>query len=103
LIGKPTGVTNRMFRIGFALTAILAILVGLLVGTLNSEPATLDLLWVQLHWPLGLLVLAALSVGLLLGLFLSWLFVVWPERLHQRNRNRLPAAQAVAVREPPDA
>ena len=92
-----------MFRIGFALTAILAILVGLLVGTLNSEPATLDLLWVQLHWPLGLLVLAALSVGLLLGLFLSWLFVVWPERLHQRNRNRLPAAQAVAVREPPDA
>ena len=92
-----------MFRIGFALTAILAILVGLLVGTLNSEPATLDLLWVHLHWPLGLLVLAALSVGLLLGLFLSWLFVVWPERLYQRNRNRLPAAQAVAVREPPDA
>jgi len=42
-------------------------------------------------------------VGLLLGLCLSWLFVVWPDRLHQRSRNRLPSAQAVAVREPPDA
>ena len=92
-----------MFRIGFALTAMLAILVGVLIGTLNSEPATLDLLWVQLHWPLGVLMLAALSAGLLLGLGLSWLFVVWPERLRQRARNRRPASQAVSLQEPPDA
>ena len=40
---------NRFF---FALVAVLAVIVGLLVGTLNSDKVPLDLLWFQLQWPL---------------------------------------------------
>lgn len=92
-----------MFRIGFVLTAVLAVLAGLLIGTLNAAPATLDLLWLQLHWPLGLLVLAGLSLGVLLGIGLTWLFVVWPGRLRHRAQQRLIPPEQAAWRGPPDA
>jgi cytochrome b561 len=91
-----------MFRLAFVVIALLAVLAGLLIGTLNSEPATLDLLWLQLHWPLGLLVLAGLSLRVLLGIGMNWLLVGWPMRLRERNRRRSPAAQA-GWQEPPDA
>lgn len=67
-----------MYRFAFIFAAILAVAFGLLVGTLNAEPVTLDLLWFQLHWPLGLVLLAALAVGLALGVFLTWLTRVLP-------------------------
>ncbi len=69
---------NRLF---FGLVAVLAISTGLLVGTLNADKVTLDLLWIQLEWPLGLLILLAFAVGLLLGLLLANLTQVFPLRL----------------------
>jgi len=69
---------NRLF---FGLVAVLAISTGLLVGTLNADKVTLDLLWIQLEWPLGLLILLAFAVGLLLGLMLANLTQVLPLRL----------------------
>ena len=69
---------NRLF---FGLVAVLAITTGLLVGTLNADKAMLDLLWIQLEWPLGLLILLAFAVGLLLGLVLAYLTHVFPLRL----------------------
>ena len=62
-----------MYRVLFIVITVLAIALGLLVGTLNSETVSVDLLWFQLDWPLGLLLLVACSAGLLLGLLLSWL------------------------------
>lgn len=74
-----------MNRLIFGLVAVLAIAVGLLVGTLNSEKVALDLLWLQLDWPLGLLVLLFFTTGLLLGLVMVYLSQVFPLRLKLRK------------------
>jgi uncharacterized integral membrane protein len=81
-----------MNRLMFGLVAIIAIVVGLLVGTLNSDRVTLDLLWIQIQWPLGLLILLSLSSGLLLGFILIYVSQVFPLRL------RLSKSQAQFVR-----
>ena len=74
-----------LFRIIFIIVITLAVATGLLVGTLNSDTVSVDLLWVQLEWPLGLLLLSALSAGLLLGLALAWFFTVLPLRVQLRK------------------
>lgn len=77
-----------MYRIAFILITALAVAMGLLVGSLNSEITSLDLLWVQLAWPLGLILLCAAALGLLLGLVLVWLFSVLPLRAQLRKVTR---------------
>lgn len=78
-----------MYRIGFIVVMVLAIVLGLLVGILNHALVEVDLLWVQLNWPLGLLLMAALAVGVLLGLALAWLFTVLPLRLKLRKARKV--------------
>jgi uncharacterized integral membrane protein len=77
-----------LYRIAFILVTILAVFLGLVVGTLNSDPVTLDLLWVQIDWPLGLVLLTASAAGLLLGLVLAWLFSVLPLKARLRKAAR---------------
>jgi len=77
-----------LYRIAFILITALAVAMGLLVGTLNSEVTFLDLLWVQLEWPLGLILLCAAAAGLLLGLVLAWLFSILPLRAQLRKAAR---------------
>lgn len=74
-----------VYRIGFIVLAIAAVALGLVVGTLNSEPVVVDLLWVQIDWPLGLVMLVALTLGIALGLLLIWLSSVLPLRLRMRK------------------
>lgn len=74
-----------MFRVIFIIITVLAVAIGLLVGTLNSETVSVDLLWLQIEWPLGLLLLTAGASGLVLGLFLTWLFGVLPLRSQLRK------------------
>jgi len=74
-----------LYRIVLIIVITLAIAMGLLVGTLNSVMVSVDLLWIQFEWPLGLLVLSALSVGLFLGLGLAWLFTILPLRVQLRK------------------
>ncbi len=74
-----------MHRLIFGLVSLAAITVGLLVGTLNSDQVRLDLLWVQLEWPLGLLLLLSLAVGLLLGMVMIYFSRVLPLRLKLRE------------------
>lgn len=76
-----------MKKIGFTLIAILAVVVGLLVGTLNSSPVSLDLLWVQYELPLGMAILAGFSVGLVAGLIFLYVFRILPLR-HQLRKAR---------------
>ncbi len=80
-----------MNRIGFGLVAVTAVVLGLLVGTFNSDGVQLDLLWVQLEWPLGLLILIAFAFGLLLGVCLVYLSHVLPLRLKLRRQRALTA------------
>ena len=72
-------------KIGFILMATLAIVVGLLVGTLNSDPVQLDLLWVQFALPLGLAILLGFSLGLVSGLSILYFARVLPLRFQLRK------------------
>ena len=74
-----------MYRIAFIIVAVLAIALGLLIGTLNSDTVGVDLLWVQLQWPLGLLLLCVFAVGILLGLLICWLSGIMPLRARLRK------------------
>jgi putative membrane protein len=74
-----------LYRFAFILVTLLAIALGLVVGTLNPDTVYLDLLWVQLEWPLGLVLLAAGALGLLLGLLLAWFFSILPLRARLRK------------------
>jgi len=70
---------------GFILMALIAIVIGLLVGTLNSDTVSLDLLWIQFDLPLGLAILLGFSVGLISGLGMIYLGRVLPLRLQLRK------------------
>ena len=74
-----------MYRVIFIIIAVLAIALGLLVGYLNSDSVSFDLLWIQLQWPLGLLILGVFAVGLLTGLLLAWVFGIMPLRVRLRR------------------
>ena len=74
-----------MYRIGFIIVAVLAVTLGLLVGTLNSSLVHLDLLWMQLDWPLGLIVLLSFTAGILIAVAFTWISVVMPLRLRIRK------------------
>ena len=74
-----------MKKIGFILVAVIAIVVGLLVGTLNSGLVQLDLLWIQFELPLGLAILLGFSIGLVTGLGMIYLARVVPLRLQLRK------------------
>ncbi len=77
-----------MYRLAFILVTVLAIVLGLVVGTLNPDTVVLDLLWVQLEWPLGLVLLTAGALGLLAGLLLAWFFSILPLRARLRKTGR---------------
>lgn len=76
-----------MYRWLLILLLLLAAVAGLVVGVLNGNPATLDLLFVELTLPLGGLVLLALAAGVLGGLVLAWLLFFLPARLKRRIRS----------------
>lgn len=86
----------------FILVALLAVTIGLLLGTLNASPVTVDLLWVQLRWPLGLVLVVALALGILLGVAATWLLQVWPARVALRRARREAQNASAAVPSPPD-
>jgi uncharacterized integral membrane protein len=74
-----------------------------LVGTLNSDPVQLDLLWNQYQLPLGLVILLGFSLGLLTGLAVVYLSRVLPLRLQLRNaRSRLSKQDSEELSLPDD-
>lgn len=78
-------------RIGFILLALAAIAFGLVVGTLNSDPVAVDLLWQQIEWPLGLVIIVSLVLGFAIGMLLVWLTTVVPLRLKLRRQRTIGA------------
>jgi uncharacterized integral membrane protein len=86
-----------LYRVAFIIVTLLAVGFGLIVGTLNAEPVRVDLLWVQVEWPLGLVVVGACATGLLLGLLLAWLFSVLPLRARLRKATEQARRDSTAV------
>jgi len=90
-------------KTGFYLMALAVILLGLLVGTLNSDSVHLDLLWVQFDLPLGLAILLGFSFGLLTGLSMIYLGRIIPLRLQLRKaRSDLIKQDSTALTSPDD-
>jgi uncharacterized integral membrane protein len=89
-------------KLGFILMAVAAIVLGLLVGTLNSSPVQLDLLWIQFELPLGLAILLGFSLGVLLGLSAIYLARVLPLRLQLRKARAALVKQDTSNLSPPD-
>jgi uncharacterized integral membrane protein len=89
-------------KVGFILVAFIAIVVGLLVGTLNSSPVQLDLLWVQFELPLGLAILLGFSVGILMGMGAVYIARVLPLRLQLRRALAASAKEDGTGISPPD-
>jgi uncharacterized integral membrane protein len=90
-----------LYRIFFIIVIVLAVAVGLLVGSLNSDAVPIDLLWVQFEWPLGLLILSIFAAGLLMGLCLAWFFSILPLRIQLRkiqNSSLTPSSQSLKDR-----
>ncbi|MDZ7789509.1 MAG: lipopolysaccharide assembly protein LapA domain-containing protein [Xanthomonadales bacterium] len=77
-----------MFRWLLILFVLAAAVAGLVIGVLNAETVSLELLVIELSLPLGALVLLALALGLVLGLALSWLLFFLPGRLRRASRSR---------------
>ena len=77
-----------MYRIGFFIVVVIAIALGVIVGTLNPAVVPVDLLWAQLNWPLGLTLICALVFGILAGLALSWMFTIVPLRMRLRRAEK---------------
>lgn len=84
-----------MKKAGFYLVAVATVVVGLLVGTLNSAPVQLDLLWIQFELPLGLAVLLGFSTGVLVGLLLLYLARVLPLKVQLRKARSKLARQDI--------
>ena len=89
-----------MKKAGFYLTAIAAVVVGLLVGTLNSTIVLLDLLWIQFELPLGLAVLLGFATGILLGLLLLYFGRVLPLQVRLRKARSTLARLEAQERDP---
>ena len=91
-----------MAKLIFTVLALLAVAVGLVLGTLNADPVVVDLLWVQLNWPLGLVLVSTLALGIVIGMAGTWLLQVWPARLALR-RARAAAGTPDPVATPTDS
>ncbi|MBS3959094.1 MAG: DUF1049 domain-containing protein [Xanthomonadaceae bacterium] len=76
----------RLLRL---LLALACVAFGVALAALNGDPVALDLLWVELRPPLGLLLLLVLLLGALLG-GLAVVLSRWTLDLRQRG-GRPPA------------
>jgi uncharacterized integral membrane protein len=85
-----------MAKLIFIVLALLSVATGLVLGTLNADPVLVDLLWFQLNWPLGLVLVSTLALGILIGMAGTWVIQVWPAKLALR-RERAAAGKAAVV------
>ena len=85
-----------MAKLIFIVLALLAVATGLVLGTLNADPVLVDLLWFQLNWPLGLVLVTTLALGILIGMAGTWVIQVWPTRLALRQARAEMARKAQA-------
>lgn len=81
-----------------ALIAIVFLALGLVLGVLNAEPASVDLGILEIRAGLGVILLCTLLVGVLLGGLAIVASVVLPLRREvRRGRMPAPASDAAAA------
>jgi uncharacterized integral membrane protein len=85
-----------VYRIGFMLVMVLALALGVVAGVLNPQTVSVDLLLIQVAWPLGLILICMLVLGALLGFLLTAMFSVWPLKIRLRRSEKLAAGKTSA-------
>ncbi len=86
---------------------VVAVLIGLLVGMLNAEQVTVDVLFTTAQMSLGLLIMAAFVVGLLSGVLCLWTLRVLPLQFRLKRLQRevqqqsSPAASDLSSKQSP--
>ena len=90
-----------MYRTLLYIFAAIAVILGLLIGVFNAQRVELDLFWIKLDWPLGLLIVLAFVGGLLAGILALYVVRVWPLRMTIRKLQKTvpPAPPAVSRQE----
>ncbi len=77
-----------MRRVFALLIAVLGALVGIALGAVNTQPATLDLFVAQPSLPLGVMVLACVLLGALLAGVVLYPTVILPLRIRLARAQR---------------
>lgn len=89
-----------MYRFSLYIFALLALVLGLLIGTLNSDSVTIDLFWQQLESPLGAALVIAFVLGILLGLLGLYVFRILPQAIQLRGlQKRVRTLETTANRD----
>jgi len=89
-----------MYRTLLYIFAAIAVILGLLIGVFNAQRVELDLFWIQLDWPLGLLIVLAFVSGLLAGILALYVLRIWPLRLTVRKLQKsVPPPQPASSRQ----
>ncbi len=70
------------------LLAVPFLALAFVLGAANAEPVSLDLLLFRLHWPLGVVLMLALGLGMLLSVLVYYLVRVLPLQYQLRNCQR---------------
>ncbi|AOD14858.1 LapA family protein [Xanthomonas fragariae] len=83
----------------FRLLVMLAfLLVGLIIGAVNSQDVTLDFLFSNVHTTSGIAIIVALLVGVLIGAGMVLVSVVIPIYSKLRQANKAVAVSRVDAR-----
>lgn len=78
-----------MYRIVLLVLALVAAVIGLLVGTLNPEPLTVNLLFFSFSPPAGVALLGTFAAGLVCGLLIYWVLFYLPAGWRRRRHASL--------------
>ena len=85
----------------FRLLVLLAVLIlGLIIGAMNMDEMTINLLFTQLKTSVGVAIIAALLIGVIVGAGLVLVSVVIPLYNQLRRANKSAAATPAPVASP---
>ena len=77
-----------MKRLLLLLLALPFLVLAFVLGAANAEPVSLDLLLVRVEWPLGVVLMLALGLGMVLSVLVLYLARVLPLQYQLRNCQR---------------
>ncbi|AER56716.1 hypothetical protein DSC_10360 [Pseudoxanthomonas spadix BD-a59] len=76
------------------LIALAFLAIGLVIGILNTQPITLNLLFTQISTGSGAAIIVSLLAGVCIGALIVLATVAWPLYARLRKAGKLPVAAA---------
>lgn len=85
------------------LIALAFLAIGLVIGILNTQPITLNLLFTQISTGSGAAIIVSLLAGVCIGALIVLATVAWPLYARLRKAGKVPVAAAPASARTNDA